>query len=232
MAEHRFIVRKLLPCRIAPSSIPSFDIRNDTPVVNTAKDASGRSLINTDRTRSSSTYLRLFPLHSPSSSMKPKLKANNIFTTILSTFLTIAFFWFFIFAPSEPQNSASLHRPFQPSRRNSQGIIMRFDLRNITSTSHALQNKEKVLILTPIARWYDEYWSNLMKLSYPRELIDLGFIIPKGTEGDQILENLKVRLKGVQGKSSLGGKFNHVTILRQDVEVPISQDEKGSPGGS
>ena len=83
------------------------------------------------------------------------------------------------------------------------------------------------MILTPIARWYDEYWTNLMKLSYPHELIDLGFIIPKGIDGDQILEKLKVRLKNLQGKNSVGGKFNHVTILRQDVEVPTSQDEKG-----
>lgn len=67
-----------------------------------------------------------------------------------------------------------------------------------------------------------------MKLTYPRELVDLGFIIPKGLEGDQVLENLKVRLKEVQGRNGAGGKFNHVTILRQDVEVPIvSQDEKG-----
>ena len=83
------------------------------------------------------------------------------------------------------------------------------------------------MILTPIARWYDEYWTNLMKLSYPHELIDLGFIIPKGMEGDQILEKLKVRLKDVQGENSVGEKFNHVTILRQDVEVPTSQNEKG-----
>ena len=122
----------------------------------------------------------------------------------------------------------AIHRPFQPSRRNSGGIITRFDLRNITATSHALQNRERVLILTPIARWYDEYWENLMKLTYPRELIDLGYIIPKGAEGDEVLEKLKVRLKEVQGKTAVkGGKFNHVTILRQDVEVPMSQDEKG-----
>jgi len=67
-----------------------------------------------------------------------------------------------------------------------------------------------------------------MKLSYPRELIDLGYIIPKGEEGDRVLEQLKMRLKEVQGKGGIpGGKFNHVTILRQDVEVPMSQDEKG-----
>ena len=68
-----------------------------------------------------------------------------------------------------------------------------------------------------------------MKLTYPRELIDLGFILPKGIEGDAVLEKLKVRLKEVQGNPpAIGGKFNHVTIMRQDVEVPTSQDEKGA----
>jgi len=161
--------------------------------------------------------------------MKAKRKTNNLVTTVLSVVLTIGFLWFFLLPPTLSP-AASIHRTFQPSRRNSGGgIITRFDLRNITATAHALQNRERVLVLTPIARWYDGYWTNLMKLTYPRELIDLGFIVPKGPEGDQVLEKLKSRLREVQGRGGIaGGKFNHVTIMRQDVEVPIvSQDEKG-----
>jgi mannan polymerase complexes MNN9 subunit len=156
---------------------------------------------------------------------KPK---NKITTAILSFALAVAFLWFFLLPPTTPK--ASTQRPFQPSRRNSGGIITRFDLRNITATGNALQNRERVLILTPIARWYEGYWDNLMKLTYPRELIDLGFIIPKGLEGDQVLQTLKVRLRDVQGKASVeGGKFNLVTLLRQDVENPLSsQDEAGN----
>jgi mannan polymerase complexes MNN9 subunit len=160
--------------------------------------------------------------------MKTKPRQNNAVTTVLSAILVIAFLFFFLLSPSSPaQNNPANHRPFQPSRRNSGGIISRYDLRNITSTAYALQNRERVLILTPIARWYDEYWTNLMQLSYPHELIDLGFILPKGLEGDQILEKLKLRLKEVQGKPA-SGKFNLVTILRQDVEIPTTQDEKGN----
>ena len=68
-----------------------------------------------------------------------------------------------------------------------------------------------------------------MKLSYPHELIDLGFIVPKGFEGDQVLEKLKAKLRETQGSkgAQTGKKFNLVTLLRQDVEVPMSQDEKG-----
>jgi|SRR5579859_1383068 mannan polymerase complexes MNN9 subunit len=161
--------------------------------------------------------------------MKAKRRTNKAVTTVLTAVLAIGFLCFFLLPPS-PLPASGIERTYRPSRRNSGGIITRFDLRNITATAHAWQNRERVLVLTPIARWYDEYWKNLMTLTYPRELIDLGFIIPKGLEGDQVLENLKVRLKEVQGRSGAGGKFNHVTILRQDVEVPImSQDEKGLP---
>jgi mannan polymerase complexes MNN9 subunit len=158
--------------------------------------------------------------------MKPRPKTTNI-TYFISTILLIGFLWFFLLPPTT-KDSHVTNRAYQPSRRNSGGIISRFDLRNITASSNALRNRERVLICTPIARWYDGYWENLLKLSYPRELIDLGFIIPKGEEGDRVLEELKSRLREVQGKSGTsGGKFNHVTILRQDVEVPMSQDEKG-----
>ena len=158
--------------------------------------------------------------------MNPKPKANNIITAVLSAILTVAFLWFFLSTPLPSSQSHAFHRSFQPARRNSEGIIARFDLRNITASSHALQSRERILILTPIARWYDEYWTNLIRLSYPHELIDLGFILPKGKDGDQVLEKLVVRLKEVQGKHA-EGHFNHVTILRQDVEIPTSQDEKG-----
>jgi len=160
--------------------------------------------------------------------MKHRPRTNNIVTTILSILLIGGFLYFFIIPPQQTAQP-NIDRPFQPSKRNSGGIITRFDLRNITATRNALANKERILILTPIARWYDEYWQNLMKLSYPHELIDLGFIVPKGFEGDQVLEKLKAKLRETQGSkgAQTGKKFNLVTLLRQDVEVPMSQDEKG-----
>lgn len=159
--------------------------------------------------------------------MKTKTKANKLVTTVFSSILTIAFLWFFLLSPSQQPLTPTVPRQYHPSRRDEGGSIVRFDLRNITATSHALNNRERILILTPIAQWYEQYWTNLLALTYPRELIDLGFILPKGDEGDNVLELLKLRLRDVQGKTSYRGKFNHVTILRQDVEVPTSQDEKG-----
>lgn len=173
-----------------------------------------------------------FSFHSlPHPTMKPKAKANRLITTVFCSILTIAFLWFFLASPQPPPSTPTSHRQFHPPRRDEGGSITRFDLRNINSTSHALENHERVLILTPIARWYEEYWTNLLGLTYPRELIDLGFIVPKGDDGDHVLEQLRVHLRNIQGKTSYGGKFNHVTILRQDVEVPVSQDEKGTTLG-
>jgi mannan polymerase complexes MNN9 subunit len=154
--------------------------------------------------------------------MKAKTKANSLIITVFSCILTIGFLWFFLFPPESPAPATQ-----RPSRRDEGGSIIRFDLRNITSTSHALESRERILVLTPIARWYEEYWTNLLALTYPRELIDLGFILPKGDEGDNVLEQLNVHLRDIQGRTSYRGKFNHVTILRQDVELPTSQNEKG-----
>src|SRR5437763_1647580 len=50
--------------------------------------------------------------------------------------------------------------------------IVHYQINNITATADPLGNRERVLILTPLARFYDEYWQNLLKLDYPGQLIE------------------------------------------------------------
>lgn len=105
--------------------------------------------------------------------------------------------------------------------------ISHYDLNKLESTSSAVENKEKVLILTPMAIFHQEYWNNLMKLSYPRDLIELGFIVPRNADGDTALKHLEKVVKEVQSpKSKITPKFAKVTILRQDTEGVESQAEK------
>ncbi|CUS24422.1 LAQU0S16e01354g1_1 [Lachancea quebecensis] len=95
------------------------------------------------------------------------------------------------------------------------GHISHYDLNKLTSTDKAFANKEQVLILTPMQTFNDEYWDNLLQLTYPRDLIELGFIIPRTTTGDTALRKLEVAVK----KTQLGKKdqrFSKITILRQD----------------
>jgi mannan polymerase complexes MNN9 subunit len=104
--------------------------------------------------------------------------------------------------------------------------VVHYQLNNLTSTSSLSGNTEKVLILTPLARFYQEYWENLLKLSYPHEHISLGFITPKTREGDAATAALNEAIKTTQSGPE-DQRFQSVTILRQDFEGPAtSQDEK------
>lgn len=103
--------------------------------------------------------------------------------------------------------------------------VVHYQLNNLTATSDPLANSEKVLILTPLARFYPEFWSNLLTLSYPHEHISLGFITPKTKEGDAATALLNEAIKETQSGPE-PQRFQSITILRQDFDPPIpSQDE-------
>lgn len=101
--------------------------------------------------------------------------------------------------------------------------ILHYDLNKLELTLRALANKERVLVLLPMLRFYQEYWDNLLALTYPRELTELGFIVPRTREGDELLKKLEAALKKVQ---LLNSRYAKVTVLRQDVELLVLQDEK------
>jgi mannan polymerase complexes MNN9 subunit len=104
--------------------------------------------------------------------------------------------------------------------------VVHYQLNNLTSTATPIENKEKVLILTPLARFYPEYWANLLQLSYPHEHISLGFITPKTKEGNAATAALQEAIKETQSGPEQQ-RFQSITILRQDFEPPLlSQDEK------
>ncbi len=105
--------------------------------------------------------------------------------------------------------------------------IQQYNLNKLISSPDALMNQEKVLVLTPMARFYQEYWDNLLSLKYPRQLIELGFIVPRSSEGDSTLKKLEKAVKQIQANAEKSNRFAHITILRQDSDVSsTSQDEK------
>jgi mannan polymerase complexes MNN9 subunit len=98
-------------------------------------------------------------------------------------------------------------------------------MNNVTNTRTPIENEETVLILTPLAKFYQEYWDNLLKLSYPHNLISLGFIIPKTKEGNAAYAALQAQVTKTQ-TGSKKNRFAAITILRQDTESPLqSQSE-------
>lgn len=95
-----------------------------------------------------------------------------------------------------------------------EGHIAHYDLNKLQATKDAAINKEHILILTPMQTFHDKYWENLLQLTYPRELIELGFILPRTTTGNAALAKLEAAVKKIQtGKKN--ERFAKVTILRQ-----------------
>jgi mannan polymerase complexes MNN9 subunit len=175
------------------------------------------------------------------------LKRANPFTLALGTCLCIFILYFLLWpsgggggssdssATTKPTNHYPLSpptSPFQKQSFDSNGVpapppVTRYNLNNVTITSRPIENKEHVLILTPMARFYQGYWDNLLKLSYPHDLITVGFILPKTKEGNAATSALQAQITKTQKSSTPGVPFKSIIILRQDFDPPIpSQDEK------
>ncbi|KAL9057339.1 MAG: hypothetical protein Q9162_002413 [Coniocarpon cinnabarinum] len=130
----------------------------------------------------------------------------------------------FLSPPSLP-----FRKPKKPLEKQPPPPVVHYHLNNITTSSDPVAQRETVLILTPLSRYYDGYIDNLMKLTYPHELISIGFIIPKDKEGHAATKQLQERIAQIQqGKES--HRFASITILRQDFEMTIGQNEKDRHG--
>ncbi|KAF7940928.1 uncharacterized protein EAE97_007113 [Botrytis byssoidea] len=94
--------------------------------------------------------------------------------------------------------------------------IKSVDLNPIRSTTKAIANKERILILTPLrdaASYLPKYFDLLSLLSYPHDLIDLAFLV--GDSSDDTLAVLAAELDRIQdGKETEA--FNSALIVQKD----------------
>ncbi|KAL3476873.1 Anp1-domain-containing protein [Aspergillus californicus] len=128
--------------------------------------------------------------------------------------------------PLSPPTKPFIPQPVQDNGRQAPPPVVKYNLNSLTTSSDATAKGERVLILTPLARFYQEYWDNVEKLSYPHELISLGFIIPHSKDGDAATSSLERAISKTQ-TGDLTNRFASITILRQDFDPPlVSQDEK------
>ncbi|KAL8687279.1 MAG: hypothetical protein Q9218_006501 [Villophora microphyllina] len=173
------------------------------------------------------------------------IRRTNPTTLVLAGLLTLGFL-VFIFSPSSNAatistakrkfNSAAAHplspptAPFQKAPSSLKGKrppppVVHYHMNNLTTTPDPVRNQENVLILTPLARFYQGYWDNLLKLSYPHSLISIGFITPKTREGNTATVALQAAIAQTQNGPE-DQRFASISILRQDFDPPISsQDE-------
>ncbi|KAK4195669.1 family 62 putative glycosyltransferase [Triangularia verruculosa] len=169
-----------------------------------------------------------------------RLKKASPVNLAIGAVFTILVLYFLIgssapdFSASRKASAAShpLSPPTSPFRKSTGGgkpkapPVAHYNLNNVTITSDPLGNRENILVLTPMARFYQQYWDNLLKLSYPHELITLGFILPKTKEGNAATTELQKQIAKTQKAGPEQTRFKSIIILRQDFEPPIqSQDE-------
>lgn len=196
-----------------------------------------------------STFLKPFkevvPLQTdPAIMALPRtIRRTNPITLVLAGVLTIGFL-FFIISPSSNAaavstakrklQSAAAH-PLSPptapfvkaasSGERAPPPVVHYHLNNVTTTTDPVANEETILILTPLTRFYQGYWNNILAFTYPHSLIALGFIIPKTRDGNAATVALQAAIANTQNGPE-EKRFASITILRQDFDPPIaSQDE-------
>jgi mannan polymerase complexes MNN9 subunit len=181
--------------------------------------------------------------HNITNTMGPiRLRRSNPLTVIILLVVCIAGFLYMLSPSSQDAASSRLKKaaaasnplspPTSPFRKSSKSSgkrvpppVVHYYLNNVTTSADPVGNRETVLILTPLARFYQEYWDNLLKLTYPHELITLGFIIPKTREGNAATSALQEQITKTQTGPERR-RFGSIIIERQDFDPSIaSQDE-------
>lgn len=102
--------------------------------------------------------------------------------------------------------------------------IHRVDLNKVKSTTKAVLNEERVLILTPLrdaSRYILGHFDLLSQLTYPHRLIDLAFLV--GDSSDDTLATLALELERVQSRTD-GVAFNSVMIVEKDFGVATGEE--------
>ena len=174
------------------------------------------------------------------------LRRTNPITIFLAGILLVGFLYF-LFSPIQddvpaggaqslhPEDAAAENAlsppslPFKKTKTKEGELpppppVVHYHLNNLTTSIDPISRRETILILTPLARFYPEYWDNLLELSYPHDLISLGFIVPKGREGNAATAALQAEIAKTQSGPTRK-RFASITILRQDTELQSSQAE-------
>ncbi|TIA47698.1 hypothetical protein D6C79_04494 [Aureobasidium pullulans] len=108
--------------------------------------------------------------------------------------------------------------------------ITTVDLNPIKSTRQAIDNKERVLLLTPLrdaAPYINDYFDLISQLTYPHELIDLAFLV--GDSTDDTLAVLAKELERIQTRSD-SIPFRSATVVQKDFGVHLSQSVEDRHG--
>ncbi|KAI1502825.1 putative ANP1 protein [Biscogniauxia marginata] len=101
--------------------------------------------------------------------------------------------------------------------------IQHVDLNSVVATRNAVNNEERVLILTPLkdaAPYISKYFDLIAELTYPHHLIDLAFLV--GDSTDDTLAVLATELDRIQKRPD-NIPFNSALVVEKDFGSHLSQ---------
>ncbi|KAH7025909.1 Anp1-domain-containing protein [Microdochium trichocladiopsis] len=151
---------------------------------------------------------------------------------------------FYCWGPSKPPMEMSLnehqawHAHLQtpvifnhhaPIKVNSSSIE-HVNLNKLTTTPQAVQNEERILILTPLkdaAPYLSKYFELVAELTYPHHLIDLAFLV--GDSKDDTLGVLAMELDRIQKRPDKI-PFNSAMVVEKDFGFKLSQNVEDRHG--
>ncbi|KAI7776993.1 hypothetical protein LA080_004219 [Diaporthe eres] len=122
-----------------------------------------------------------------------------------------------------------LYNHHAPIEVNS-STIEHVDLNPVKSTKQALQNNERILILTPLkdaAPYLSKYFELLAELTYPHHLIDIAFLV--GDSTDDTMAVLAMELDRIQKRPDTI-PFRSATVVEKDFGFKLSQDVQDRHG--
>ncbi|GMG55583.1 unnamed protein product [Ambrosiozyma monospora] len=99
-----------------------------------------------------------------------------------------------------------------------------YDLLDYKSTAEGWNNGERILFCVPLrdaAPHLDMFFSNLMNITYPHNLIDIAFLI--SDTKDTTMKDLKRQLKAIQSLDDSSLHFGRINIYEKDFGQIIGQ---------
>lgn len=101
------------------------------------------------------------------------------------------------------------------------------DLNRLESTSNAKDRQEKILILTPLknaAKYLPKYVELIERLTYPKHLISIAFLVSDTTDGTVSL----IRSQADQLLNRKQDRYNSITVFEKDFDFELPEDKRHS----
>lgn len=112
------------------------------------------------------------------------------------------------------------HKPIEVNSSTVENI----DLNGVTSTTKAVSNEERVLILSPLkdaAPYLSKYFELIGEMTYPHHLIDIAFLVSDST--DDTLAVLAAEIERIQKRKDKMA-FRSAVVVQKDFHFQLSQN--------